>query len=111
MFAELGEVPAGAAKDLDLGAGLGCVCDVAGGGLDGVELAVHGADEGGFAAAVGPEDDEVFAGLDGEIDVVEDDAVSGGYGDVAEVEEGRFSALVFWGAGCGRDRGRGGHLC
>jgi hypothetical protein len=55
---------------------------------DGVELAVHGADEGGFAAAVGAEDGDVFAGLDGEVDVVEDDAVAGGYVDVAHVEEG-----------------------
>ena len=68
VFAEFGEVPAGAAEDADLGAGM------AGGRNGGVDFAVHGADEGGFAAAVGAEDGDVFAGLDGEVNVVEDGA-------------------------------------
>jgi len=112
VFAELGEVPAGAAEDHYFWPGLGGAGEVGirktgCGGLDGVELAVHGADEGGFAAAVGAEDDEVFAGLDGEVDVMEDDAVTGGDGDVAEVEEGWF-----WGLGGGwRGNGLRAHLC
>ena len=40
---------------------------------DGVALAGDGLDEGGFAAAVGAEDGDVLAGVDGEVDVVEDD--------------------------------------
>ena len=90
VFAELGKVPAGAAEDEDFRAGLVGVGVVSGGWLDGVELTVHGADEGGFAAAIGAEDGEVFAGVDGEVDVVEDYGVSGGDGDVAEVEKGGF---------------------
>ena len=53
-----------------------------GAGNDGVDFAVHGANEGGFAAAVGSEDGDVFAGGDGEVDVVEDDGVAEGYVDV-----------------------------
>lgn len=83
MLAELGEVPAGAAEDGDFG------MREAGGGAgdEGVDFAVHGADEGGFAAAVGAEDGDVFAGADGEVDVVEDDAVAEGDVDVAHAEE------------------------
>jgi hypothetical protein len=61
---------------------------MAGAGDEGVELAVHGADEGGFAAAVGSEDGDVFAGAYGEVDVVEDDGVAEGYVDVAHCEKG-----------------------
>ena len=81
VVAEFGQVPAAAAEDAHFGAGRAVV------GNDGVELAVHGADEGGFAAAVGAEDGDVFAGLDGEVDVVEDNAVAEGYVDVAHVQE------------------------
>ena len=49
----------------------------------------------------------MFAGEDGQVDVFEDDAVAGGYGDVAHVEEGWFGGLVGWDAG----GGLGGHLC
>ena len=59
----------------------------AGLGDERVEFAVHGADEGGFAAAVGAEDGDVFAGLDGEVDVVEDVAVAEGYVDVSHLQE------------------------
>ena len=70
MLAELGQVPAAAAEDADFGAG------VAGAGDYWIDFAVHGADEGGFAAAVGSEDGDVFAGGDGEVDFVEDDGVA-----------------------------------
>ncbi len=80
MLAELGEVPAGAAEDADFHAFL----------HDGVEFAGHGADEGGFAAAVGAKDGDVFAGLDGEVDVVEDDLVAQGDVDVGHFQEGLF---------------------
>ena len=76
MFAELGEIPAGATEDGDFRAGLAGFAVVSGGGDDGVKLAGHGADEGGLAASIGAEDGDVFAGADGEIDVVEDDAVA-----------------------------------
>jgi hypothetical protein len=79
VLAEFGEVPAGAAEDAYFGTGMG------GAGDDGVDFAVHGADQGGFAAAVGAEDGDVFAGGDGEVDVVEDDGVAEGYVDVAHV--------------------------
>jgi hypothetical protein len=85
MLAELSEVPAGAAEDADGRKNTVSVRSVRGG--EGVEFAVHGADEGGFSAAVGAEDGEVFAGADGEVDVVEDDAVAEGDVDVAHDEE------------------------
>jgi len=77
VLAEFGEVPAWAAEDADFHSGLD----------DWVQLAVHGADEGGFTATVGAEDGYVFSGLDGEVDVVEDDAVAEGYVDVAHSEK------------------------
>ena len=52
---------------------------------DGIELAGHGEDERGFAAAVGAEDGDVLAGADGEVDVVQDDAVAARDVDVAQV--------------------------
>jgi len=76
VFAKLGEVPAGAAEDADFWLGMFGARD------GGVEFAGHGADERGFAAAVGAEDGDVFSGLDGEVDVVEDIAVAEGYVDV-----------------------------
>jgi hypothetical protein len=75
---EFGEVPALAAEDADEGVGEG----------QGVALAGDGFDEGGFAAAVGAEDGDVFAGFDAEGDVVEDDVVAAGYVDVLKFEEG-----------------------
>lgn len=56
---------------------------------EGVKLAGDGFEQGGFAAAVGAEDGEVFAGVEGEGDVVEDGLVAAGYGDVLEIEDGR----------------------
>src|SRR3982074_1012200 len=76
-FFELSEVPAFAAKDADLRFRCG----------DGVTLARNGLDEGGFAAVVGTEDGDVFAGVDGEVDVVEDDVVAARYIDVGQVKE------------------------
>ena len=81
VVAEVGEVPAAAAEDGDFGAGKAGFWD------ERVELAVHGADEGGFAASVGAEDGDMFAGLDGEVDVVEDDAVAEGDVDVLHPKE------------------------
>ena len=77
-FLELGEIPARAAEDLDGGAGKG----------EGVELAGDGLEQGGFAAAVGTEDGNVFAGLDEEVDVAEDRGLAAGYVDVLEVKDG-----------------------
>ena len=87
MLAELGKIPAGAAKDRDLGARLAGFGVVSGSGDDGIKLAGHGADERGLAASVGAEDGDVFAGLDGEIDVMQDDAVAEGDVDVAHLEK------------------------
>jgi len=81
MVAELGEVPTAAAEDGDFRARQAVLGD------ERVELAVHGANEGGFAAAVCAEDGDVFAGLDGEVDVVQDDAVAEGDVDVAHIQE------------------------
>jgi hypothetical protein len=97
MLAELGQVPAGAAEDADLWFRQVGISRR-------VEFAVHGADQGGFAAAVGAEDGDVFAGLDGQVDVVEDDAVAQGYVDVAHLEKwvrgwGRLACL--WAGGSG----------
>ena len=75
--AELRDVPALVAEEAKFG----------GGGDDGVALAGEGFDEGGFAAAVGAEDGEVFTIGDAEGDVVEDDVVAAGDGDVAHEEE------------------------
>ena len=54
---------------------------------DGVALAGDGLDEGGLTATVGAEDGDVLAGVDGEIDVVEDDVVSAGYVDVGQMKK------------------------
>src|SRR5258708_40060556 len=89
MVAELGEIPAAAAEDSDFRAGK------AGFGDERVEFAVHGLDEGGFAAAVGAEDGDVFAGVDGEVDVVEDDVVAAGYVDVGQMQERWHSSLGY----------------
>ena len=73
-FLELGEVPAFAAEDADLRLRLD----------NRVALAGDGLDEGGFAAAVGAEDGDVLAGVDGEVDVVEDDVVAASHVDVGQ---------------------------
>lgn len=85
VTAEFGQVPAFAAKDAHAHAGLN----------DGIDLAGDGEDERGFAAAVRTEDGDVFTAADGEVDVVEDDAVAARDVDVAEVEEvGRIALVV-----------------
>lgn len=76
--AEVGEVPAIAAKDADFCFGVN----------QGVKLAGDGFEEGGFAAAVWAEDGEVFACVEGEGDVVEDGLVAAGDRDVLEIEDG-----------------------
>jgi len=75
---ELGEVPAGAAENADLGLRLG----------DWVALAGDGLDECGFAAAVGAEDGDVLAGVDGEIDVVEDNVFAASNVYVGQMQKG-----------------------
>ena len=80
VAAQLGEIPAVAAEDADAHARLD----------DGINLAGDGEDEGGFSASVGAEDGHVLAGADGEIDVVEHDAVAAGHVDLAQREELRF---------------------
>lgn len=97
MLAELGEVPTGAAEDADLHAGDDNVVDVAG----------HGADEGGFSAAVGAEDGNVLACADGEVDVVQDEAVAEGDVDLAHVEE---DACIGGWCGVWAGQGIGSHL-
>ncbi len=82
---EFGEVPAFAAEDADLRFRLD----------DGVALAGDGLDEGGFAAAVGAEDGDVLAGVDGEVDVVEDDVVAAGHVDVCQMQERSHSFLGY----------------
>ena len=74
---EFGEVPAVAAEDAYLGFRLG----------DWVALAGDGLDEGGLTAAVGAEDGDVLAGVDGEIDVVEDDVLAAGYVYVGQMKK------------------------
>lgn len=78
VLAELGEVPAMAAEDADVHAGLD----------DGIKLAGDGEDERGLAASVGAEDADMLAGADFEVDVVEDGAVAAGDVDLGEGEEG-----------------------
>ena len=77
MATQLSEIPALAAEDADLHFRQG----------NGIDLAGHGEDEGGLAAAVGAEDGDVLAGADGEVDVVKDDAIAARDVDVAQVEK------------------------
>lgn len=77
MGAELRDVPAGSAKETQLG----------GGRDDRVALAGDGFDERRFAAAIGAEDGDVLAAGDAQGDVVEDDIVAAGDVDVAHEEE------------------------
>ncbi len=80
---QLCEVPAFAAEDADSGLGL----------RDGVALAGDGLDEGDLPQPLGPRDGDVLAGVDGEVDVVEDDVVATGDVDVGEMEEGARRGL------------------
>ena len=77
MAAEFGQVPTFAAEDAHMHAGLD----------DGIDLAGDGEDQSGFTAAVGAEDGDVLPGADGEVDIVQDDAIAAGNVDIAEVEE------------------------
>jgi len=80
---EFGKVPALATEDADLRFRLGNWIALAGDGLD----------EAGFAATVGAEDGDVLSGVDGEIDVVEDDVVTAGDIDVGQMQERGHSFL------------------
>jgi hypothetical protein len=84
-FFKFGEVPAFAAEDADFCLGLD----------DWVALAGDGLDEGGLAAAVGAEDGDVLAGVDGEVDVVEDDVVAACHVDLGQMQERRHSFLGY----------------
>ena len=46
------------------------------------------AEEGCFAAAVGPEESEDFSGVDGEVEVVEGDALAVGMREVFDLNDG-----------------------
>lgn len=75
---QLGQVPALAAEDAD--AHLGRDQRIA--------LAGHGLDECGFTAAVGPENGDVLARLDAQVDVVQNDIVATCDADMFEEKEG-----------------------
>ncbi len=77
MSAELGDIPALAAEQAQFG----------GGRDDGIALAGDGPDEGGFAAAVGAEDGDVFAVGDAQGDCVQHDIVAAGDRNVVHDEE------------------------
>ena len=86
VAAQLGQVPAVATKDADMHARL----------HDRVELAGHGEDQRGLAAAVGAENGHVLAGADGEVDVVEHDAVAARHINLAQGKKfNSFSSPVF----------------
>ena len=89
VAAKLGEIPAVAAKDAQLGFGAN----------ERVEFAGEGADECGFAAAVGAEDDDVFAGLNGQGEIVQHDAIAECDVDVAHFQKG-FVGDGYLGNGC-----------
>ena len=74
-----------------------------GAAVDGPETA-EDAEEGGFAAAVGADDEEVVGGLEGEGEGFDEDvAIWGDYGDVDEFDIRGFDG----GAAAGEDRGVG----
>src|SRR6202042_706683 len=85
VAAKLGKVPTLAPEDADHHARLN----------DGIELAGHGENERGFAAAVGPENGDVLAGADAEIDVVQDNAIAARDVDRAHFEKGLRIDFVF----------------
>jgi hypothetical protein len=78
---EFGEIPALAAEEGDAGLRLACF------GNQWVALAGDGLDEGGLTAAVGAQDGDVLAGMDGEIDVVKDNPLSAGDVNVVKIEK------------------------
>jgi hypothetical protein len=59
-----------------------------------IALAGDGLDERGFAAAVGAEDGNVFAGADGEADVAEGGVLAAHDGDVVKVDEWELGGCV-----------------
>jgi len=76
---EFGEVPALAPEDADLGFRHD----------DRVALAGDGLDEGGLATAIGAEDGDVLARVDGKVDVVKDDVVAACHVYVCQMQERR----------------------
>ena len=77
VLAELGQVPAIAAKDAHAHEGLN----------DGINLAGDGKDERRFSTAVGTEDGDMLSGADGEVHVVEDDSIAACNVDLLQFEE------------------------
>ena len=74
---------------------------------DGIALAGEGADQRGFAAAIGAEDGDVFAiGDAAEGDVVKDDVVAARDADVAHEKEVGFGGLGQKGIIAEREVGR-----
>lgn len=108
-----GHEVAGAEREVGVeGEFLRDVADAAGGGdaAGGFFLeAEDGADEGGFAGAVGADEAADFAGAEGKGDVVEDGAVAEGDGKALDGEGGRHGDFGrgFGGGGQGEGRGRG----
>ena len=78
VAAQLGQIPAFAAKDADEHSRLN----------DGIELASHGKNKRGFAAAVRTKDSDVLAGANAEIDVVQHHAVTASNIDCPHFQEG-----------------------
>ena len=77
VAAQLGQVPALAAEDAHPHPGR----------EHGIDLAGHGHDERGLAAAVGAEDRDVLAGVDLQVDVVQHHPVAARYIDLAQLEK------------------------
>ena len=76
---QLGEVPAIAAKDTDVHAGLN----------DGIDLAGDGENQRRLAAAIGAEDGDMLACADGEMHVMKDDAIA-----ARDIHVGEFEKMV-----------------
>jgi hypothetical protein len=76
-FLEFSEIPALAAEDVDLCVGL----------HDGVALAGDRLDESRFAAAVRPENGDVLASVDAEVNVMENQVVAAGYVYVSQFKK------------------------
>jgi len=77
MFPQLGQIPAIATENPHGHAALD----------HGIDLAGDGEDQGRFPTAIGPEDGDMLAGADGEVHVVQDDAVASRDVDIPQFEK------------------------
>ena len=90
VLSQFGQVPAIAAKDAHAHARPNY----------GIDLARNGKDQRGFAASIGAKDGDMLTGANGQVDVVEHDAIAARYVDVFEseklvlIERGRTIAYV-----------------